>query len=448
MIELIKSIIYYFIKNLAIILAKTFFREIHLIGIENIPKTGPVILCGTHNSQFMDAILMIAVCPRPVNFLIAAKSTKKMILGFFTQYMNIIPVERAIDKKKKGVGVISKIDVEKMLLKGEGCDFMSTTKKGDSIRLVFKAQSGQLPITMLFKIVEILNDSEIKFELDPLLLNQMQNQFGQKTKDKLSQEFFILPKLNQKVVYNKTLECLNKNKLIGIFPEGGSHDQTRLLKIKPGACIFNYRFYEKYKRKASMIPMGINYFGAHRFRSKVIINFGPNKKLSLSKKEESSIGESKFARRKISEMVDKLERDMKAVKLTAPTYKELLALHYVKEIYEQSPSGSVVENFRVYKEFCKIYEEISVHEDIKIFMKKVLEFRQDLRITGIKITEVRFTHKYYKRDLFIILFRIIMLSVWMIPFYLFFWPLQFALVKIAEKNRIKALKNSVVKGEI
>lgn len=31
-----------------------------------------------------------------------------------------------------------------------------------------------------------------------------------------------------------------KNEVIGIFPEGGSHDRTEMLPVKPGACIFIY----------------------------------------------------------------------------------------------------------------------------------------------------------------------------------------------------------------
>ena len=446
MIGLVRRILYYFVKNIAIILSRSFFREIHVIGLENIPKKGPVILCGTHNNQFMDAILMIAMCPRPVNFIIAAKSVKKPILGFFVGLMNVIPVKRAIDCKKIGKGRITKIDIEKMRLTGAGCVFRENTKRGDTVRIKFKSKEGDLPLTMSFKIVEVLSDESVRFDLDPMLLSKMEVQFGAKIKSNLESEYLVLPKLDQKKVYKKTLESLNEGKLIGIFPEGGSHDQTKVLKIKPGACIFNYRFFEKYQRKTSMITMGINYFGAHRFRSKVVINFGSDQKIRFTKEERAQMGESCFARRKISGMVEKLERDMKAVKLTAPTYKELLALHYVKEIYALSAAGSVDENFRIYKEFCNLYEEISKHQDVKNFMKKVQVLRQDLRVTGMKITEVTVTHKYYKRDLLKIFLRILVLFIWMIPFFLFFWPLQFVLVKIAEKNRLRALKNSVVKS--
>lgn len=41
----------YYIMNLVCrLVAYIFFRKVHLVGLENLPKTGPVVLCGTHNN--------------------------------------------------------------------------------------------------------------------------------------------------------------------------------------------------------------------------------------------------------------------------------------------------------------------------------------------------------------------------------------------------------------
>lgn len=34
--------------------------------------TGGLVLCGTHNNQFVDALCLIAYFPREINFLVAA----------------------------------------------------------------------------------------------------------------------------------------------------------------------------------------------------------------------------------------------------------------------------------------------------------------------------------------------------------------------------------------
>jgi 1-acyl-sn-glycerol-3-phosphate acyltransferase len=40
----------------------------HVLGLENVPRTGPLILASNHQS-FIDSVLIPAVTPRPVNFL-------------------------------------------------------------------------------------------------------------------------------------------------------------------------------------------------------------------------------------------------------------------------------------------------------------------------------------------------------------------------------------------
>ena len=49
-----------------------YFRKISVIGLENIPLSGPTIICCNHANQFMDAMLVLALCPRPLSFCMAA----------------------------------------------------------------------------------------------------------------------------------------------------------------------------------------------------------------------------------------------------------------------------------------------------------------------------------------------------------------------------------------
>ena len=76
-------------------------------------------------------------------------------------------------------------------------------------------------------------------------------------------------------MYNSVWESLKNDELIGIFPEGGSHDRTDLLPLKAGVCIMALGAMTKYNKKVCIIACGLNYFGGHRFRSKMIMEFGP-----------------------------------------------------------------------------------------------------------------------------------------------------------------------------
>jgi len=49
-----------------------FFQDIQVVGKENTPKTGALILCGNHSNQFIDPSLIISNLNRPVSYIIAA----------------------------------------------------------------------------------------------------------------------------------------------------------------------------------------------------------------------------------------------------------------------------------------------------------------------------------------------------------------------------------------
>lgn len=60
-------------------------------------------------------------CPRPINFITAASSLKKPVLGPLMTAAGAIPLERAMDLAKPGKGTIIKI--ENNTLYGEGTKF-------------------------------------------------------------------------------------------------------------------------------------------------------------------------------------------------------------------------------------------------------------------------------------------------------------------------------------
>ena len=47
------SIGYSFIYNLFRMVVNVFFKDIQVVGTENIPKDGPVVFVGNHNNQFV-----------------------------------------------------------------------------------------------------------------------------------------------------------------------------------------------------------------------------------------------------------------------------------------------------------------------------------------------------------------------------------------------------------
>ena len=77
-------------------------------------------------------------------------------------------------------------------------------------------------------------------------------------------------KLNSELDSKFNLELI----AIGIFPEGGSHDRTDLLPLKPGVAFIAYSALERDHFNIPIVPVGLNYFRGHRFRGRVIVEYG------------------------------------------------------------------------------------------------------------------------------------------------------------------------------
>jgi len=87
-----------------------FFSEIQILGKHNVPKTGPVILCGNHSNQFVDGCILLlsaAAAGRDARFMVAAKSMRRPVIGELFNMAKSIPVERASDMAKAGDGTLT-----------------------------------------------------------------------------------------------------------------------------------------------------------------------------------------------------------------------------------------------------------------------------------------------------------------------------------------------------
>lgn len=238
------------------------------MGKQNIPHYGPVIFTGNHANQFIDSVVMLSTCQRTISYLIAEKSYNRRIVGDIAWAMGAVPIKRAQDSVKAGTGMI-KLEVIDGGSESEGASknyrvvgtdtkFKSELNVKDKIRLP--------GMTLAFKVDSITSD--VSMEIDGA---DMADDFLPPAE---SQSFVTLERTDQKVVYEKVLSKLASGGTIGIFPEGGSHDRTDLLPLKVGVALIAYSALEKNGVSVPIVPVGLNYFRAHRFRGRVTVEFG------------------------------------------------------------------------------------------------------------------------------------------------------------------------------
>lgn len=82
-------------------------------------------------------------------------------------------------------------------------------------------------------------------------------------------------KLNE-LIYNKTIEVLEHNMRVAIFPEAQHIDKKHLRPLKKGIQRIAFKLEEKHDFKAGVhiVPVGIYYSNYWNFRSKLIVKYG------------------------------------------------------------------------------------------------------------------------------------------------------------------------------
>ena len=269
----VTEILYFSVKVFFHSIISIFFGRVEVIGLDNIPRDGPCIFVGNHANQFVDGVMLMATAGHKVSFLVAEKSWYRPIIGHVAFAMGAVPVARAQDKSVKckgsvrfvaktaiqpptaadGVAVLS-VSVE---VEGEETTFKQSFKVGDKCRPTgFEA----------FKVISVSSDTSMVLEVpvaSPFLLSES-NLLA----------FDLLARVDQSLVYASVLSKLEAGGCIGIFPEGGSHDRTDLLPLKAGVALIAYSALEKSGLNIPIIPVGLNYFNAHAFRGKAIVEYG------------------------------------------------------------------------------------------------------------------------------------------------------------------------------
>ena len=313
-----KYILVPFVDFVMLFLVNIWFREVAVVGENNIPASGPVVFYANHQNQFIDAMVLRAHAKRPLRYIIAEKSMHRPIIGHFARLMNAVPVVRPQDvPTTPGTGMLKAMpdapDGGRNRIVGEKTKF-SELKQGDVINWI--SATGQ---KCQGQVHVVVNDEDI-------LLTQPILEEGQITKPTT---FKFSRRIDQSEMYAEVYSTLEQGHAIGIFPEGGSHDRTSLQPLKAGVALFTLGAAER-GIHAKMIPVGLTYFYGHRFRSRVHVEFGkpinaPPDLVELFPRDK---------RKATGELLTTLQAQLKAVTINVSDWSTLKFLHSFRRLYQ------------------------------------------------------------------------------------------------------------------
>ena len=74
-----------------------FFRQIEVVGLENIPATGGVVFAGNHPNSLIDPILIITTCGRKVHFAAKDALFRGRLMRSVLRGLGAVPIQRRHD---------------------------------------------------------------------------------------------------------------------------------------------------------------------------------------------------------------------------------------------------------------------------------------------------------------------------------------------------------------
>ncbi|PTB68896.1 hypothetical protein BBK36DRAFT_1207107 [Trichoderma citrinoviride] len=452
----------YFMGNLV----NLFFREVVPRGSWRVPQTGPVLfVAAPHANQFVDAILLQRTlrldANRRVSLLIAQKSVHGFI-GWGSRQVGSVPVGRAQDAAKPATGLIYLPDPinDPTLIRGVGTKFGEG--EGEPQGMLFlppgKKTSGES-----VHIDQILGPEEIRIKRPfktQLALQQLtgrddideEGRFTNKSANGPAPgfkgtKFKLAPHTDQSKVYEAVFARLRNGGCVGIFPEGGSHDRSELLPLKAGVAIMALgALAEAPDCGLKIVPVGMNYFHPHKFRSRAVIEFGPPFEIP---RHLVDMYRNNQRREAIGQVLDTVYQALSSVTVSAPDYDTLMMIQAARRLYNPTgkklPLPVVVE---LNRRLAMGYERYKNDERITSLSKSVKEYNSQLRYLNLKDHQVQYATMSIWKVIVLFIYRSIKLLVLFlctVPGLVLFSPV-FVATKIISRRKAKAaLASSTVK---
>jgi len=412
--------------------------------------------------QFVDALVLIRTLKREaqrrVSLLVAQKSVHGFI-GWASRQVGALPVGRAQDSAKPASGKIYLPDPigDPTLVRGIGTKF---DKEAEVSGMIFlpsvKGQTGTS-----IDIAEILGPEELRLKRPPKGKTPLFQLTGRPDIDDDGHfadaslrackegyegtKYKIAAHIDQTGVYEAVFSRLKKNDgAVGIFPEGGSHDRTELLPLKAGVAIMALgTLAEAPDCGLKIVPAGLNYFHAHKFRSRAVIEFGPALTIKPELVEMYKNGQRRDA---VARVLDMVHIALAEVTVSVPDYDTMMMIHATRRLI--AGKGSLARMVEINRRLARGYAQHKDDERVKRLAAAVKDYNSQLHSLGLHDRQVRYAKLRWWEVMwkFVVrLSKLLFLVVLTLPGLLLFSPI-FIVSKVKSRQKAaEALAGSSVK---
>jgi glycerol-3-phosphate O-acyltransferase/dihydroxyacetone phosphate acyltransferase len=192
--------------------------------------------------------------------------------------------------------------------------------------------------------------------------------------------------VDNQAAFEKLYEVIERGDCMGIFPEGVSHAQSKILKLKTGAARIALTVTARGNSRVRIIPCGLNYIHRHRFRSQVLIEFG--QAIVIDDKWVDEYRNDKQAT--VRKLTDHLANALAGVTLNAPDWRTLRFAQTARRLYKPSTAVlSPAEYVELNRRFVERHQEVGSDPALQAFMNAAEDYQARLDMLGLKDYQLR-----------------------------------------------------------
>ena len=193
-------------------------------------------------------------------------------------------------------------------------------------------------------------------------------------------------KVNNQKAFDKLYEVIESGQCIGIFPEGVSHVESQLMRLKTGTARIALSVAARNKANPPIIPCGLNYIHRHRFRSQVLIEFGEPIRVDEARLEQFRKNEQDT----VLELTDELAEGLKRVTVNAPDWRTLHFIQAARRLYKPSSAElTPLQYTKLNRRFVNQYVADRNQPELQALTDDVENYQARLEMLGLKDHQLR-----------------------------------------------------------
>ncbi len=165
---------------------------------------------------------------------------------------------------------------------------------------------------------------------------------------------------------------------IGIFPEGLSHDEAQLQRLKTGAARIALGARARTVPNLRVIPCGLNYVSPRRFRSRVLVQFGTPVELD----DELVALYASDERAAVAQLTARIDRALRSLTINATDWQTLRLLDAARRLY-QPTNTTLSERIELSRRFAVVYPTIAHEPSVRAAAARLAEYMARLDAVGL-----------------------------------------------------------------